>query len=73
MRRYGYKTKRAAYKNMDCCRTVRSEGKITIEPHQRLEPEQWKWLPPESCVVIPATTDAAAAGAALRLALDRCG
>ncbi|MFZ1964846.1 MAG: contact-dependent growth inhibition system immunity protein [Roseiarcus sp.] len=72
MRRYGYKTKREAYKNMDWCRAERSEGKISIQPHKRLKTEQWKWLSPDSNVVIPATTDAAAAGAALRLALDRC-
>ncbi len=73
MRRYGYKTKREAYKTMEWCRATRSEGKISIEPHERLEPEQWKWLSPDRNVVIPATTDTAAAGAALRLALDRCG
>lgn len=73
MRRYGYKTKREAYKTMDWCKVKRSEGKISIEPHTRLRPEQWEWLPPESNVVIPATTDAAVAGAALRMALDRCG
>lgn len=72
MRRYGYKTKRDAYKNMDWCRAERSEGKISIQLHKRLKPEQWKWLSPDSNVVIPTTTDAAAAGAALRLALDRC-
>jgi hypothetical protein len=73
MRRHGYKTKREAYRNMDWCWSQRSEGKISIHPHHRVKPEQWKWLSPDSNVVIPATTDAAAAGAALRLALDRCG
>jgi hypothetical protein len=72
MRRYGYKTKRDAYKTMDWCEAERSEGKISIAPRQRIKPEQWKWLSPDSNVVIPATGDAAAAGAALRLALDRC-
>lgn len=72
MRRFGYKTKRDAYKIMDWCEAKRSEGEISIEPHKRLKPEQWKRLPPERTVVIPATPDAAAAGAALRLALDHC-
>jgi hypothetical protein len=72
MRRYGYKTKREAYKNMNWCRARRSEGRISIRPHKREKPEYWSDLPDDMTVVIPATTDAIAAGAALRLALDRC-
>ena len=72
MRRYGYKTKDDAFKAMDWCRAMRSEGKISIEPYKLDKPEYWTDLPPEMTVVIPRTTDAAAAGAALRLALDRC-
>ncbi|HYA73434.1 MAG TPA: contact-dependent growth inhibition system immunity protein [Roseiarcus sp.] len=72
MQRYGYKTKREAYRNLDWCRVKRSEGKISLQPHKRDKPEYFSDLPPESTVVIPATTDAIAAGAALRLALDRC-
>ena len=56
---------REAYKNMDWCRQ-RSDGKISIRPHKRDKPEYWRDLPPERTVVIPATPDAAAAGAALR-------
>jgi hypothetical protein len=73
MRRCGYKTKRDAYKNMNWCQAERSEGTISIQPHHRRgKPGEWLWLPPEQNVVIPATRDAAAVGAALRLALDRC-
>jgi hypothetical protein len=72
MRRYDYKTKRDAYKNMDWSRVKRSEGKITITPHKRDKPGYFRSLPPEKSVVIPATTDPPTAGAALRLALDRC-
>jgi hypothetical protein len=72
MGRYGYKTKRDAYQNMNWCRAKRSEETISIEPHKRDKPEQWRNLPPEKTVVIAATEDAAALGAALRLALDRC-
>jgi hypothetical protein len=58
---------------MNWCRAERCEGKISIQPHKRDEkPEYWIWLPPDQNVVIPVTTDAAVAGAALRLALDRC-
>lgn len=72
MQRYGYKTKRDAYRNLDWCRAKRSEGNISIRPHKRDKPEYFSDLPPERDVVIPETQDAAAAGAALRLALDRC-
>jgi hypothetical protein len=73
MRRYGYKTKRDAFKDMDWCRAERSEGKISIRPHKRDKPEYFIVLPADRTVVIPETRDAARAGAALRLALDRCG
>ncbi len=72
MKRYGYKTKREAYKNMDWCRVKRSEGRISIEPHKRDKPEHFVDLPPDKTVVVPETKDAAELGAALRLALDRC-
>lgn len=72
MRRYGYKTKRDAYKNLDWCRAQVIDGKILIQPHRRLKVDAWKYLPPDSTVVIPATEDARAVGEALRLALDRC-
>jgi CDI immunity protein len=32
MQRYGYKSKREAYKNMDWCETARSEGKFRSNP-----------------------------------------
>jgi hypothetical protein len=73
MRRYGYKTKREFYKNMDWCIAKRSEGKIIIEPHKRGgRPEHWEDLPSEKDVVIPETNDAATVGAALMMAFDRC-
>jgi hypothetical protein len=73
MQRYGYKTKRDAYKTMNWCRAQRSEGKIAIRPHpRRSKPGEWLWLPPEEDVVIPETRDTAVVAAALRLALERC-
>jgi CDI immunity protein len=72
MQRYDYKTKRAAFKNMDWCQAARSEGKISIKPHKRDGPEYFLDLPPEKTVVILATDDAKTLGAALRLALNRC-
>jgi CDI immunity protein len=72
MHRYGYKTKRDAYSNMDWCRVKRSEGKISIQPHQRDRPEYFRNLPPEKTVTIAETDDPETVGAALWLALNRC-
>ncbi|MBV8474038.1 MAG: CdiI family contact-dependent growth inhibition immunity protein [Hyphomicrobiales bacterium] len=72
MQRYGYKTKREAYRNWDWCRVTRSGGNISIQPHKRDKPGYFDDLPPDRTVVISATSDAAVAGAALRQALDRC-
>ena len=73
MRRYGYETKRELYRNMNWCRAERSEGTISIQSHKRDDkPEQRKWAPPDKTVIIPVTTNPTAAGAALRLAFDRC-
>jgi hypothetical protein len=72
MSRYGYKTKREAYKSWDWCRIERSRGRIAIQPHKRDKPGYFRDLSPDATVEIPATTDAAAVGAALRDALNRC-
>jgi CDI immunity protein len=72
MHRYGYKTKRDAYKSMDWCEAKRSAGTISIEPHKHDKPEYFSDLPADKTVILPETRDAATAGAALKLALDRC-
>jgi hypothetical protein len=69
---YGYRTRREAYANLDWCCVKMYEQQISIEPHRRDKPPYWESLPPEKTVVIPATRDAGAVGAAVRLALDRC-
>jgi hypothetical protein len=73
MKRYRYKTKRDAYKNMLYCLADRREGRISIKPHKRdVKPGLWWDLPPEKTVVIPETDDAGIVGAAMRLALSHC-
>lgn len=72
MSRYGYKSKREAYKNLDWCFAKRDGGRISIQPHRRLGTGRWKGFPPDQTVVIPDTRDAATVGAALRMALNRC-
>ena len=73
MRRYGYKTKRDAYKTMRYCFAERSEGNISIQPHKRdVKPALWWDLPADKTVVIPETDDPNIIGAATRLALSHC-
>jgi CDI immunity protein len=72
MSRYGYKTKREAYKNMDWCYARMSEAKISIEPHSRYKPGSWRSLPTDRTVIVPSAGDAGSVGGALRLALGRC-
>jgi len=73
MKRYRYKTKRDAYKNMRYCKVERSDGKISIKPHKRdFKPGLWWDLPPERTVVIPETNDPGIVGAAAALALSHC-
>jgi|SRR5690242_282621 hypothetical protein len=71
MQRYGFKSKREAFKSTDWCGAEIFDSKIAIEPHRRGSPG-WRSLPPEETVVIPATDNAERVGAALRLALSRC-
>jgi hypothetical protein len=71
MRRSGDTTKRDAYKNMDWCRAERSEGKISIQPRRRDKPDDFRVLAGDKTVILQGTRDAATAGPALRLALDR--
>ena len=71
MQRYGFKSKRDAYKSMDWCRGEMFDGSIEIEPHRRGSPG-WRSLPAEKTVVIPARDDAETVGAAARVALSRC-
>ncbi|HVO91924.1 MAG TPA: contact-dependent growth inhibition system immunity protein [Terriglobales bacterium] len=72
MNRYGYKTKHAAYKNLGWCLARVFDGKVSIQPHRYEKMNTWRSLPADRTVVVPASDDAAALGAALRLALDRC-
>jgi hypothetical protein len=72
MQRYQYKSKSEAYATMKWCRVERSEDRISIQPHEREKPECFRKLPKDQAVIISATTDSTALGAALQLALDRC-
>lgn len=70
MKRYGYKTKRALFKNMQNC-SIRQESDILIiipTYHQKLE----QWGGKIEPVVLPYKSTAAEIGAALREGFRRC-
>ncbi|UYG03996.1 contact-dependent growth inhibition system immunity protein [Halomonas sp. LR3S48] len=74
MDRYGYKTKRAMFKNMKSCSVESHDGRITIRPshHEKLEAWSGDGISESDYVVIPAASSPTEVGAALRLAFSRC-
>lgn len=74
MTRYGYKTKRALFRNMKHCDIYLCQGIIRIEPkyHDKLEGWSGEGFREEDYVKIPADSPPAEIGAALRLAFSRC-
>lgn len=74
MSHFGYKTKRALFKNMHSCDIERKEGSITIGPTHHEKLEAWSREKDNGIedVVIPADSTPSEIGAALRLAFSRC-
>lgn len=74
MEKYGYKTKRALFKDMKNCSIHCINDVITISPtrHEKLEAWSGKGIKESDDVVISANSSPAEIGAALRLALSRC-
>lgn len=74
MSRFGYKTKRALFKNMDECGIEVLDGKITLHPQHHEKLEAWGATEngTKDNVIIPADSSPEEIGAALRLAFARC-
>ncbi len=74
MARYGYKTKRALFKDMKNCSIKSAEGTMAISPTHHEKLEAWGRTKDDGIedVVIPADSSPAGIGAALRLAFSRC-
>ncbi|EKN6259298.1 contact-dependent growth inhibition system immunity protein [Yersinia enterocolitica] len=74
MEKYGYKTKRALFKDMKNCSIHCINDVITISPtrHEKLEAWSGKGIKESDDVVISVNSSPAEIGAALRLALSRC-
>jgi hypothetical protein len=75
MERYGYKKRRAMFVNMKSCSVCSQEGKIIFGPTNHVKLEAWGRNKSDGIedVIIPATSSAVEAGAALKEAFSRCG
>lgn len=71
---YGYKNRRALFKDMKSCGVESKSGEVTIRPrhHEKLEAWSGKGISESDNVVIPSNSSPAEVGAALRLAFSRC-
>lgn len=74
MKRYGYKTKRALFKNMKNCSVEVADSIVTIRPwhHEKLEGWNGDGIRREDYVVLSVNGTPTEIGAALRLAFSRC-
>lgn len=74
MERYGYKSKKALFKDMKSCSIHCINDLITISPthHEKLESWSGKGIKKSDHAVISVNGTPAEIGAALRLALSRC-
>ncbi|HFP3820640.1 TPA: contact-dependent growth inhibition system immunity protein [Escherichia coli] len=74
MDKYGYKTKRALFKDMKHCIIHCVNGVITISPTRHEKLEGWGRTKGDGIedVILPADSSLAEIGAGLRLALSRC-
>ncbi|BBF85943.1 hypothetical protein DLM_2329 [Aquitalea magnusonii] len=74
MQRYGYKTKKALFKNMQLCGIHCVNGIITIIPYRHEKLEAWggDGIEESDYVVLSTASTPEEIGAGLRLAISRC-
>lgn len=74
MQKYGYKTKRAFYKNMRCCWISVFDGKIEIKPTHHKSLDGYSGISNDGPEIqhLPTTCTDAELGAALREGFKRC-
>jgi hypothetical protein len=70
--KYGYKNKRALFKDMDHCIIHHVNDAITISPMRHEKLEAWEGLEQSENVILSLDSSPAEIGAGLRLALSRC-
>lgn len=71
---FGYKTRRAMFKDMKSCSVESLNGFVSLQPsyHEKLEAWSGKGITEGDYVVVSENSSFAEIGAALRLALSRC-
>lgn len=71
---YGYKSRRALFKDMKSCDIVEHDGVVTMRPthHEKLEAWSDDGITEECLVRVSTISPPSDVGAALRLALSRC-
>ena len=72
MEKYGYKTKRALFKDMKHCIIHYANNTITISPMRHEKLEAWEGIDQSANVILALDNTPAEIGAGLRLALSRC-
>jgi hypothetical protein len=74
MKKYGYKTKRAMFKDAKHCSIMLKNGTITIRPsnHEKLKGWSGNGLTKDDYVVLPLDSSLEEIGAGLKLAFSRC-
>lgn len=72
MDKYGYKTKRALFKDMNHCIIHYVNDVITISPMRHEKLEAWEGLDQSENIILSLDNPPAEIGAGLRLALSRC-
>ena len=72
MAKYNMRSKSQMFKHLAYCSIHREKGKISIEPHAHRGSDRIDVLGDDQIVEIPASTNAIAVGAAVRLAMSRC-
>lgn len=73
-KQFGYKSKRALFKNMKSCDAEICDGTLTVKPtnHERLEGWGAEGISQEDHVVLPENSSSQEIGKGVRLALSRC-
>ena len=72
MDKYGYKTKRSLFKDMNHCIIHYINDVITISPMRHEKLEAWEGLEQSENVILSSNNNMDKIGAGLRLALSRC-
>ncbi len=74
VKKHGYRSRRALFKDMKSCSLSETDGVITISPshYEGLEEYSNRGIAEDQHVKVPASSTHAEIGAALRLAFSRC-